>query len=104
MSPVAATACAAATAALLRFAERNKNKKSERRTRLTKKHVFETRDDAASVKSARKTEQPRESLRAFRDEGHDAPSASVVEVSFRDIEPEGTKKTRRSARVSSRAA
>ena len=104
MSPAAATACAAATAALLRFAERNKNKKSERRTRLTKKHVFETRDDAASVKSARKTEQPRESLRAFRDEGHDAPSVSVVEVSFRDIEPEGTKKTRRSARVSSRAA
>jgi hypothetical protein len=95
MSPAAATACAAATAALLRFAERRSEK--------TKKHETLFKDDAVSSQSARKTEQPRESLRAS-DEGHDAPCASVVEVSFRDIEPEGTKKTRRSARVSSRAA
>jgi hypothetical protein len=95
MSPAAATACAAATAALLRFAERRSEK--------TKKPKTLFKDDAVSSQSARKTEQPRESLRAS-DEGHDAPCASVVEVSFRDIEPEGTKKTRRSARVSSRAA
>jgi hypothetical protein len=99
MSPAAAAACAAATAALLRFAER----RSERRT---KKHETLFKDDAVSLQSARKTEQPRESRESLRasDEGHDAPCASVVEVSFRDIEPEGTKKTRRSARVSSRAA
>jgi hypothetical protein len=95
MSPAAAAACAAATAALLRFAERRSEK--------TKKHETLFKDDAVSLQSARKTEQPRESLRAS-DEGHDQPCASVVEVSFRDIEPEGTKKTRRSARVSSRAA
>jgi hypothetical protein len=100
MSPAAATACAAATAALLRFAER----RSERRT---KKHKTLFKDAGrASLQSARKTEQPRESRESLRasDEGHDQPCASVVEVSFRDVEPEGTKKTRRSARVSSRAA
>jgi hypothetical protein len=98
MSPAAATACAAATAALLRFAERRSEK--------TKKHETLFKDDAVSSHSARKTEQPREPRESLRasDEGHDAPCASVVEVSFRDIEPEGTKKTRRSARVSSRAA
>ena len=100
MSPAAATACAAATAALLRFAER----RSERRTKKPKTLFIDA--GRASLQSARKTEQPRESRESLRasDEGHDAPCASVVEVSFRDIEPEGTKKTRRSARVSSRAA
>lgn len=75
MSPFAAAACAAATALILRFAERPNASRRGRRPIATTKH----------------------------DSG-DSAEVSVAEVSFENVDAKGSSEVRRSARVSSRAA
>jgi hypothetical protein len=98
LSPSAAIACAGATAAILRFAERRRARPSAQKNG-TKNG---TSNDAA-VFAQNTSVVPRDDVGASVGT-LDAPAASIVEVSFHDIDSEGTPKVRRSARVSSRAA
>ena len=98
LSPSAAIACAGATAAILRFAER----RGERRSAKKNGTKNGTSNDAA-VFAQKTSVEPRGDVGASVGR-LDAAAASVVEVSFHDIDSEGTPKVRRSARVSSRAA
>jgi hypothetical protein len=98
LSPSAAIACAGATAAILRFAERRGERKSAK-----KKGTKNGTSNDAAVFAQNTSVVPRDDVGASVGT-LDAPAASIVEVSFHDIDSEGTPKVRRSARVSPRAA